>query len=379
MIREHQPQGALRTFKNAIASGRLKVASLLIVTGILSIAPTASAHAEKIILGVASPISFSFAPFIMAKDAGFLKAENLEIEIVSFGQGGGGSGALMPQVARGKVQIGWGGPSWLINARQPGLDYVPLKFFYNYNRRYGWEITALAGRGINKLTDLKGKAVGIPSPSGASVPILRAILNDVGLTPEKDVKFPVVGVGASAIRALQSGQVAAIDMIEIRRATLQMRGMKLVHLKAPAKFQTIPSASFISGDAFIKSKPAVLVGWGRAIAKATIFCHEKPDACVTAFWTAYPSSKPAGAEKRLGQFAAMLKEKIEGQMPSDNEQFGAFSTESWQTYLAILHDAGEIKSKDVKLDTLYTDRFLATINSFDRSSIRRMAREWKAK
>jgi NitT/TauT family transport system substrate-binding protein len=316
----------------------------------------------------------------MAREAGFLATENLEVEIVSFGQGGGGSGALMPQVARGKVQIGWGGPSWLVNARQPGMDHVPLRFYYNYNRRYGWEITALDGHGISKLTDLKGKAIGIPSPSGASVPILRAILKDVGLTPGKDVDLPVVGVGAAAIRALESGQVAAIDMIEVRRATLQMRGMKLVHLRATAKFESIPSAGFVSSDAVIKGRPAVLIGWGRAIAKATIFCHENPEACVRAFWAAYPSSRPADADKRLGEFATMLKAKIEGQLPEDDSKsFGEFAAESWQTYLTILHDSGETKNQDVKLESLYTNTFLKEINSFDRQGVRQKAREWKTK
>lgn len=355
-------------------ANRVGLSSLLLIATV-SASPS---NAEKFVLGVASPISFSFAPFIMTKRAGFLSAEKLEADIVSFGQGGGGSGSLMPQVARGQVQIGWGGPSWLINARQPGRDYVPIKFFYNYNRKYGWEITALEGRGIATLGDLRGKAVGIPSPSGASIPILRAILKDAGLAVDKDVKLPVVGVGAAAIRALETGQVAAIDMIEIRRATLQLRGMKTVHLRPSAKFETIPSASFVSSDALLKNNQRLLVGWGRAIAKATIFCHENPAACVSEFWKAYPNSKPIDADKSLPEFAAMLKAKVEGQLPtSDSERFGEFPPEAWDAYLDILREAGEIKSKAVKQDLLYTDSLLSDINSFDRTEVRRVAKTWK--
>jgi NitT/TauT family transport system substrate-binding protein len=349
-------------------------------SALLLIATVTPSYSQKFILGVASPISFSFAPFVMAKQAGFLASEKLDVDIVSFGQAGGGSGALMPQVARGKVQIGWGGPSWLINVRQPGMDYVPLKFFYNYNRVYGWEITALEGRGVTKLTDLKGKDVGIPSATGASIPILRAILKEAGLVPDKDVKLPVVGVGAAAIRALESGQVAAIDMIEVRRATLQLRGMKTVHLVPPSRFENIPSASFVSNDALMKSNPRMLVGWGRAIAKATIFCHENPSACVSEFWKAYPNSKPADADKALSNYAAMLKAKVEGQLPqSDGERFGEFPSQAWDTYLEILHETGEIKSRDIDHATLYTDALLTQINAFDRAEVRRGAQSWKTK
>jgi NitT/TauT family transport system substrate-binding protein len=334
--------------------------------------------AEKIVLGVASPISFSFAPFVLAKAAGFLAAEDLDVDIVSFGEAGGGSGVLMPQVARGNVQIGWGGPSWLINARQPGMDYLPAKFFYNYNRTYGWEITAIDGNGVTTLADLKGKAVGIPSAKGASVPVLKAILKSAGLIPDRDIQLPVVGVGATALRALETRQVAAIDMIEIRRATLQMRGVKTIRLMPPERFLTIPSASFISSDSIARTKPKILIGWGRAIAKATVFCDEAPAACIEAFWKAYPDKKGSSGEE--AEFAGMLKAKIAGQLPGGgSERFGEFAAQSWTTYLDILQESGEAKSKDVPLDSLYTGAFLDPINAFDRSEIRRAAREWRSK
>jgi NitT/TauT family transport system substrate-binding protein len=260
------------------------------------------------------------------------------------------------------------------------MDYLPAKFFYNYNRVYGWEITALEGRGITKLTDLKGKALGIPSAKGASIPVLKAILRDAGLIPDKDVALTVVGVGAAAVRALDTGQVGAIDMIEVRRATLQMRGMKTVQLKPSARFRALPSASFASSDILMKNKPQIVVGWGRAIAKATIFCHENPAACIRAFWNAYPDKKPQNPDENIAELAGMLKAKIAGQLPdSETQNFGEFPVEAWQTYLEILHESGEVKSKDVALDTLYTDAFLGQINAFNRGDIRRAAREWRMK
>ena len=174
----------------------------------------------------------------MAKQAGFLAHEKIDADIVSFGQAGGGSGSLMPQVARGKVQIGWGGPSWLINARQPGMDYVPLKFFYNYNRIYGWEITALEGRGLSKLTDLRGKDIGIPSATGASIPILRAILKEAGLLPDKDVKLQVVGVGAAADCATRDRRSGDGDLAagQTRCSAASFRSRQPVHQR------TVPAA-----------------------------------------------------------------------------------------------------------------------------------------
>ena len=49
----------------------------------------------------------------------------------------------------------------------------------------------------------------------------------------------------------------------------------------------------------IRDKPDILVGFGRAIAKATVFCEANREACVKLFWKEYPNTKPSGDEAKV--------------------------------------------------------------------------------
>jgi hypothetical protein len=61
------------------------------------------ARAEHIILGTVGGLDKAFAPIFFARELGYLKQENLDVELINFA----GTGVLFPQVAAGRVEVGF--------------------------------------------------------------------------------------------------------------------------------------------------------------------------------------------------------------------------------------------------------------------------------
>jgi NitT/TauT family transport system substrate-binding protein len=64
---------------------------------------------------------------------------------------------------------------------------------------------------IKSLKDLKGLKVGVSAPGSSTHNLVKQLLSKGGLDPMKDVSVIGVGLGATAITALKSGQIDAIS------------------------------------------------------------------------------------------------------------------------------------------------------------------------
>lgn len=74
---------------------------------------------------------------------------------------------------------------------------------------------------------LRGKTIGTNAIGGDPELEVRAVVKQLGLDPDKDVKFLAVGTGTPAIHALQTGRVAALGLWAMIYANFQAQGYKL--------------------------------------------------------------------------------------------------------------------------------------------------------
>ncbi len=109
---------------------------------------------------------------------------------------GGGTVKLLRGVASGKWDIGFIGSPHYINAVEGALkfkndppdlreSYKNIRVLFGITSGMGQYITR-ADSGITKLTDLKGKKVGIGRPGGMGGTVTQGILKAYGLVAEKD-------------------------------------------------------------------------------------------------------------------------------------------------------------------------------------------------
>ncbi|HKP99521.1 MAG TPA: ABC transporter substrate-binding protein [Actinomycetes bacterium] len=119
-----------------------------------------------------------FAGYILAKEKGFYKDENLEVELLP----GGPNVNAVQQVVTGAAEMTVNKVSELYAARDKGLPVVSIAQF---DQRSSFPLVARNKDGIDGPADLKGKKIGIWY--GGDEYEFFALMKKFGIDPEKDI------------------------------------------------------------------------------------------------------------------------------------------------------------------------------------------------
>ena len=183
-----------------IGPGRAGLVLATAVAAVLGGGPAAAQTAIKFSL------DFKFegpsAPFLVAIDKGYFKAEGLEVTIDS------AAGSLEPinRVASGTYDMGFGDINSLIKFRDANPSN-PIKAVFMVYNKPAFSIVSRKSRGVTKPKDLEGKKLGAPAADGAFAQwkiFVQANGIDASKVTIENVGFPV------REPMLQSGQVDAI-------------------------------------------------------------------------------------------------------------------------------------------------------------------------
>ena len=193
-----------------IAGAAIFVSSLLILPFL--------AHGEKFIIAW-SAVSALNSPFWVMNDAGFLKREGLDMELVYI--------ASSPTVARatlaGDIVISGANSQVIVDVGLGGGDLVAMGAITNVVAFY-----VMAAPEIKSVADLKGKVVGV-TRFGASTDFgMRMLLSKYGLEAAKDVPFIQIGGMPELAAALSKKTVFAAPMSQPMVYVAQQAGMRML-------------------------------------------------------------------------------------------------------------------------------------------------------
>lgn len=347
----------------------------LAVAGSIPFLATAAVAQPLEVVKIGWPAGFAsnMAHLTFGKELGLFKDENLDYEVVSMQ----GTYPVIQQILSGGFDTGYVGVETVVNALQPGTTPIPLKFVFNYARQSIWEIVVPESSPIKNLADLKDKTIGIAGPTFGNVPVTKAALGVVGVQPNQFSLF-TVGTGGPAFRAMTTGQVDALNLWDTMHATLEASGFKLREIKFPDEFEGNPSHGFAVTDNLIKNRPEFVARFGRAIAKSIVACDANLEECIRSFWRAYPAQKPQGPEneamaKEMKILSARMK-KLMYFGPGEKPLLGSFTDAEWHGVIKSLKLGGVITVTDLPMDKLYTNRFVADFNKFDREDVIKRAK-----
>jgi len=359
-----------RLEKSLLSAALLSIAAL---TPLVS-TPAQAQSPDKVIFAWPGGGSSGLAPFSFADALGFLKQENLTLDIINLQ----GAGIVLPQLVSGAITTSYITLDPLVIARQPGKPNFDVRFVYNAVRRSPWEIAVLDSSPIRSVKDLDGKTIGVGALTFGNVPMTKAILARSGVKAE----FVGVGTGATAFHALTSGRIDALNLWDVQNANLEATGAKIRRLALPPEFSSAAGHSLPVTNKLIKERPDIIARFGRAVAKGTLACDANPEGCLAAYWAQFPKSKPQGTNAEAVQYEMpLLQSRLRNMVwwkDGEPHRFGAFSENDWTVTIDSLRTGGVIDNSDIKLDTLYTNQFVDEYNKFDRDDVTRKAKAYRA-
>lgn len=310
----------------------------------------------------------------LPKQLGYFEEEGVRTEF-SLASAGGTTGAAQ-LVATGDQDIGSGSMSPLLTRAAQGED-MGLVFFYNQLREFHASVATTAESGVKTIADLRGKPVGIPTLAGEGSLIARYVAREAGLDPNV-MRFVAVGVGAQALHALRTNQVAALLMNSGSFAQMETLGANFTYLPMPASAKSLFGPGLFAKRDFVQRNRKAVVGIGRAVAKSTLFLISNPEAAVRIHWKEYPQQIPQGVpmEKALRDAVHVLKTQANGlALPESDrsQQWGQYPTGSWTRFVDYLNLSDRIKDTS----RFYTNDLIAEINNFDAQKVIAQAKNFR--
>ncbi|MBL8588719.1 MAG: ABC transporter substrate-binding protein, partial [Methylobacteriaceae bacterium] len=175
----------------------------------LSFAGAALAQAPekpKVQLGVGGKALLYYLPLTVAERKGFFKEKGLDVEISDFA---GGAKSLQALVG-GSVDVVTGAYEHTIRMQAKGQD---IRAVVELGRFPGIVLAVKKGVAYEGPKDLKGKKIGVTAPGSSTNMLVNFVLAKAGLTPQ-EASFVGVGSAASAVAAIQKGEIDAISHLE---------------------------------------------------------------------------------------------------------------------------------------------------------------------
>lgn len=249
----------------------------VVTLGVATLATPGTALAET---AVKFALDWKFegpsAPYFVAIDKGYYKAEGLDVTVDT----GPGSVAGIGRVAAGTYPLGFFDINSLVKFRDQNPDKAVKAVLMVYDRP-PFSIVTVAKTGITKPKDLEGRILGAPAPDGAYAQ-WKAFVKENGIDASKvtieNVGFPV------REPMLASGQVDAITGFSFSSFfNLQLKGVKpddiRVMLMADYGLVLYGNAVMVNPD-FAAANPEIVAKFVRATIKGVQDTVKDPDAAI---------------------------------------------------------------------------------------------------
>ena len=307
---------------------------------------------------------------LIAEQLGYTKQEGLQFAPVAVGTNSNAQIA----VDKGDVEFVVGTPSFQFPLFAKG-QLPPIVNYYEYTYPYKWDVAVKPESGIQKYEDLKGKKVGVSDLGTTDYPVTRAVLQNNGIDPDKDVTWTAVGAGVSAGVALQRGVIDALAYFDTGFGQIDAAGIPIRLLPRPANVPLIGGLYISAMKSFLKDNRKVAVGFARAVNKASEFLLTNPEAGAEAFLKMYPETAPRGASHADAVKSILFAAKRRIPLyrpPYPNTKMGFIHEEEMMRDVKFLN----LDIKDIK--PLFTNEMIDEINDYDRAKIVAEAKAYKS-
>ena len=240
---------ARRLISTTLLAALVAVSPLLAAAKMQAARPASEPRALRTItLGMGYIPNVQFAPFYVAAGRGYYRQAGLQVDFAY-----GASPNQLELVGIGRVTFAIADGTDVIAA---GAQGVPVTNVMTLYRRLPVAVFALAGKNIRRVSDLRGKTVGVAGRYGSSYAALLAALRLAGLRPDRDVTLKSIGYNQAV--SVQSGKVdAAVDYSNNGPVILARHGVKIDTLQI-GTMTNLVGPGVIAGRALIAQNPSLV-------------------------------------------------------------------------------------------------------------------------
>ena len=170
---------------------------------------------QKLVIGYAAPVA-SLGIIDVINKAGLFRKQGLDVELV-FIQG---SGVLTAAMVSGQVPLTFLAGAAVVSSAIAGADTVLTACAIN---TLFWRVFSTPN--IKTIADLKNRKIGVTRLGTLEDGILRYLLKERGLNPDRDVTFVPIGAAPQRVIALSRGIIDASSFIAPQDIQAQKLGM----------------------------------------------------------------------------------------------------------------------------------------------------------
>jgi NitT/TauT family transport system substrate-binding protein len=298
--------------------------------------------------------SLYYLPLTIAEQLGYYRDEGLNVQISDFA---GGSQALRAVVG-GSADVVSGAYEHTLNMQPKGQF---LQCFVQQGRapQIAIGISREKAKTYKSAKDFKGLKVGVSAPGSSTHMILNYFIASGGLKPS-DVSIIGVGLGATAITALKSGQIDAVSNTDPVMTKLEQDGAVMIVADTRTLKGTVqvlggpmPAGCLYAPVDFIRKNPNTVQALTNAIVRADRWIHAASPQDVL---KTVPESYLLG-DKALYLFSfAKVKDAISPD--------GYISDAGARNALKVIPTFNpEVKAGEIKLELTYTNDFVKKANA----------------
>ena len=222
--------------------------------------------AQKLVVGY-SGVTAIQAPFWIMKDAGYLKQEGLDSNLIYIAA----SSTMAQAMMAGEVAISTANSQAVVDTGLQGGDLVAVGAIVNFVALY-----VIAAPEIKSVQDLRGKPVGVTRFGATTDFAMQMFLKKYGLEPVRDVPIIQIGGVPELAAALSKRSIYAAAMSYPMGLVAQQAGMKMLANLAKEEIPFVHQGLTTTGK-FVRERRAQAKAFVRAYGRAVHFMHNRKE------------------------------------------------------------------------------------------------------
>ena len=222
--------------------------------------------AQKLVVGY-SGVTAIQTPFWIMKDAGYLKQEGLDSNLIYIAA----SSTMAQAMMAGEVAISTANSQAVVDTGLQGGDLVAVGAIVNFVALY-----VIAAPEIKSVQDLRGKPVGVTRFGATTDFAMQMFLKKYGLEPVRDVPIIQIGGVPELAAALSKRSIYAAAMSYPMGLVAQQAGMKMLANLAKEEIPFVHQGLTTTGK-FMRERRAQAKAFVRAYGRAVHFMHNRKE------------------------------------------------------------------------------------------------------